>query len=57
MTVSELIEQLQKLPKDSKVWISSKNDKAACAIKEIKAVDRPDEFIKPFVHIITSDRI
>ena len=57
MTVSELIEQLQKLPQDSKVWISAKNDKAACAIKEVKTIDRPDEFVNPFVHIITSDRI
>lgn len=55
MTVSELIEQLQTLPQDIKVWVSAKDDKSATAIKTIKIVDAA-EFTRPFVHIVTSDR-
>lgn len=57
MTVSELIEQLQSLPPEAKVWVSAKDDRTACTIKIIKVVDRPDEFITPFVHIIIADRL
>lgn len=57
MTVSELIEQLQSLPPDAKVWVSVKDDRAATAIQVVKVVDRPHEFTEPFVHVITSDRL
>lgn len=54
MTVSELIEQLQKLPQDLKVWISSKGAKVAYTPKIVKLTDT-DEFTKPHVHIVTSE--
>lgn len=55
MTVSELIEQLQTLPQDLQVWVSPKGAKVAYTPEIVKLTDT-DEFTKPHVHIITSEK-
>lgn len=54
MTVSELIEQLQTLPQELKVYISANKAKIAFSPKAIELIDS-DEFVAPFIKITTSE--